>query len=281
MSDPAYVAARRVLLEALDALHDHLASIVLVGAQAIYLRTQDSRLRSAPYTTDGDLAINPRLLVPEPELAATMAAAGFSREPSGPRAPQPGLWYKAATVGGIESEVEIDLLVPQASLPHGSERGARLPNHSPSASRLVPGIEAALVDFSPMSIAALEDDDPRSVSCNVAGVAALVVAKLHKLEDRLAAPGDANRRLDAKDAGDLVRLFLATDATLMRTTLRRLQNEPIAGPVTTAALESLTKLFGGRRTPGTSLAIRALEADLPAAQVEVICIEFAQSVSRP
>lgn len=39
--DPAYIAARRVLLDALNALGPHRASVVLVGAQAIYLHVGD------------------------------------------------------------------------------------------------------------------------------------------------------------------------------------------------------------------------------------------------
>ena len=36
--DPEYVAARRVLLDAFEALGAHRKSVVLVGAQAIYLQ---------------------------------------------------------------------------------------------------------------------------------------------------------------------------------------------------------------------------------------------------
>jgi hypothetical protein len=57
----------------------------------------------------------------------------------------------------------------------------------------------AVVDNSPVELAALEPPDPRLVSVNVAGYGALLVAKLHKLGDRLVTPG----RLDAKDAGNV------------------------------------------------------------------------------
>jgi len=54
---PLMVEARRVLMEALDALADHRGSLVLVGAQAVYLRTDEIALSfSASYTTDADLA---------------------------------------------------------------------------------------------------------------------------------------------------------------------------------------------------------------------------------
>ena len=57
--DPEYVAARRVLLDALEALDDHRAALILVGAQAIYMHTGEGDLAVAPYTTDGDIALDP------------------------------------------------------------------------------------------------------------------------------------------------------------------------------------------------------------------------------
>lgn len=50
--DPEYVAARRVLLDALEALRDQLDAIVLVGAQAIYVHTGAAEFAVAEYTTD-------------------------------------------------------------------------------------------------------------------------------------------------------------------------------------------------------------------------------------
>lgn len=75
--DTECVAARGVLLDALDALGTHRKAVVLVGAQAIYLHVGEGDLAVAPYTTDGDLAIDPRELDDEPELARTLEAAGF------------------------------------------------------------------------------------------------------------------------------------------------------------------------------------------------------------
>lgn len=75
--DPEYVAARRVLLDALEALGPHRKAVVLVGAQAIYLHVGEGDLAVSPYTTDGDLAIDPRALNDEPALGAILEAAGF------------------------------------------------------------------------------------------------------------------------------------------------------------------------------------------------------------
>lgn len=75
--DPEYVAARRVLLDALDALGAQRRAVVLVGAQAIYLRVGESDLAVAPHTTDGDLAVDPRALHDEPDLGGALRGAGF------------------------------------------------------------------------------------------------------------------------------------------------------------------------------------------------------------
>lgn len=82
-----YVQARTVLLDALEALQAHLDAITLVGAQAIYLWVGESDdLGIPPYTTDADLALNPAVLGPEPEIVETLQAAGFDRQQD------PGVW---------------------------------------------------------------------------------------------------------------------------------------------------------------------------------------------
>ena len=60
--DPEYVRARRVLLDALESLAAHGNALVLVGAQAVYLRAGPGDLAVAPYTTDADLCIQPARL---------------------------------------------------------------------------------------------------------------------------------------------------------------------------------------------------------------------------
>lgn len=64
--DELYVVARCVLIDALEALGPHREALVVVGAQAIYLRAGEADLVVAPYTTDGDLALDPDLLAEIP-----------------------------------------------------------------------------------------------------------------------------------------------------------------------------------------------------------------------
>ena len=77
--DRQYVVARSVLLDALDGLGVQRAAVILVGAQAVYLHTGAVELAVAEFTIDADLALDPALLQPSPEIDATMTAAGFSR----------------------------------------------------------------------------------------------------------------------------------------------------------------------------------------------------------
>ncbi len=54
-----YAEARRVLLDALAALQPHIGAVVLIGAQAVYLRTAGRLPTYQPFTTDADLVIGP------------------------------------------------------------------------------------------------------------------------------------------------------------------------------------------------------------------------------
>ena len=75
--DELYVVARSVLLDALEALGAHRDAIVVVGAQAVYLRAGEGDLVVAPYTTDGDLALDPSLLAEIPPIGEALMRADF------------------------------------------------------------------------------------------------------------------------------------------------------------------------------------------------------------
>ncbi len=70
--DPIYIAARKVLLDALQALGPQRDAVVLVGAQAVYLHTGESEVAVAPFTQDADVALHPARLVDEPILATAL-----------------------------------------------------------------------------------------------------------------------------------------------------------------------------------------------------------------
>jgi hypothetical protein len=76
-SDPLYVTARRVLLDALSALGVQRQALILIGAQAIYLHTGDGDLAVAPFTSDADIAIDPSGLQDDPTLATALEVPGL------------------------------------------------------------------------------------------------------------------------------------------------------------------------------------------------------------
>ena len=236
--EPEYVAARRVILDVLEALEAHRKAVVLVGAQAIYIHVGEGDLAVSPYTIDGDLVIDPRELADKPALAETLESAGFEL------AVRPGSW----TMG----EVRIDLMVP-ASMGGSGRRGARLGVHGNEVARKASGLEAAVVDHVPVRVAALDPTDERAFDVNVAGVAALLVAKLHKVDER---KDDATRRQD-KDGLDVLRLLRFAETAHLVTTLTKLVENPIAGDVTREARGLLEDLFSDREAAGALMAVRA------------------------
>jgi Nucleotidyltransferase len=239
------VAARSALLDALQALSAHRDALVLVGAQAVYLQTGAAVVALAEATKDSDLAIDPRGLADFPLLEAAMSAAGFRRDLVNP---QPGAWLSQAGI-------TVDLMVPEALAGRGGRRGARIPPHSRHATRRTPGLEAALVEHAPMTITAVDPADSREATINVAGPAALMVAKLHKLGERKDDPG----RLVDKDAHDIYRLLVAADTVELARGLAALSADPLAGTATTQAITYLRELFTGADALGALMAGRAEE----------------------
>ena len=238
--DVEYVAARRVLLDALEVLGPHHRSLILVGAQAIYLRVGDGDLAVAPFTSDADLAIDPRDLEDEPFLASTLEDAGFEL------VVRPGTWTFKPT------KVQIDFLVP-ATLAGAGRRGARLGAHGTEVARKAAGLEAVLVDRSLIRIAALDPTDSRVFEISVAGIAALLIAKVHKIAER---KDDPIRRKD-KDALDILRILRFADPAQLASTLRSLSADPISLEVTRSARIFFAELFGDRSAIGSQMAVNS------------------------
>jgi hypothetical protein len=272
--DPRYVAARKVLLDALTALSPHAKAIIVAGSQAIYLHTGANDIGIAPYTTDGDLALDPTLLGDEPELETAMRRAGFGVLGGARR--QPGTWIATTEVDGEQLIVPVDLIVPEAVARGHGRRSVPIPPHSSMATRWAIGLEAALVDHSTMTITALDPADTRVVNVEVAGMAAMLVAKSHKIRDRL----NDNKvdRLRDKDAADVYRIMQTAKPAALGDTLRNLRTHPIAGPVTTAAVNLMRDLFGDRGGDGIAMAQRSLALAIPDAQVAAVSIAFTSAL---
>ncbi len=231
--------SREVLLDALSALGDHADNVVVVGAHAVYLRTLDVELAVAPLTSDSDLLLDARNLAPEPLIESAMTAAGFRMR----RTKDPGCWESP-------DGVPVDLMVPETIAGKGRRRAADIEPHCHRVARRSKGLEAALVDRSRTVVPSLAADDRPSIVANVAGPMALIVAKQHKIHERL-----GSTRLSAKDAHDVYRLLVAVDTPVLVQLARVLLAHPLSAEVTREAIGHLGALFAaGPDARGSAMA---------------------------
>ena len=241
-ADQRTISAREGLLDAVEALGAHSEAVILVGAQAIYVHTGEvgARFAVSPFTYDADIALDPALLGSDPTIIEAMAGAGFNLTD------QPGLYRRV-------SGAQVDLLVP-AAVGGPGRRGARLDVHGNRAAMKVHGLEGALVSHAPKEINSLFPDSKRSCVMEVAGPAALLVAKVHKISERV--DHLVRRATVDKDAFDIYRILLAIDASELASEVRLLQENAASRDVTAEAMTKFRELFGTRSGPGTELVIQ-------------------------
>jgi len=221
------VLAPRVLLDAVEALDRQRDALILIGAQAVYIHTGSVQIALPEATKDSDIAIDREQLADDPLIEQAMAEAGFRM------GRDPGSWLGAM-------DVPVDLMMPDTMSDPGATRGARTPPHSKRAIRRAAGLEAAIVDNSPYEITALDHRDPRRFMMRVAGPAALLIAKMHKLGER----NETNvARLDDKDAHDVYRLLSAVPTESLAATLATLRETDLAGTATETGLHHFQELF--------------------------------------
>lgn len=265
--DELYVLARRVLLDALDALGPHCQAIVVVGAQAIYLRVGEADIAVAPFTTDGDLAIDPAKLAEIPPLERALIDAGFVPKTRD----SVGVWItRRPTSQGADTEVAVDLLVPASVSPGAGRRAARLPGHDVRAARIVKGLDGAIVDSETMRVAALDATDARAIDVRVAGPAALIVAKAYKISDR-----QGTDRLSDKDALDVFRLLRGTATSDLANRYMRLLADPRSADAANNARSLIETQFLTRTGIGVEMAIRSAGPLANADEIGASCVALA------
>lgn len=240
----ARIDAREALLDAVDALGSHSDAAVLVGAQAVYVHSEseDASFSVSPFTYDADITLDPELLRDAPPIVDVMERAGFRL------GDQPGLYRRG-------DRHRVDLLVPEAVGGPG-RRGARLGAHGTRAAMKVRGLEGAIVSHEERTIRSLALGAIRSCNQKVAGPAALLVAKVHKLGERVEESDGPRRHQLDKDAFDIYRLLRAVDATAMASELRLLHSHEVSRGVTSEALSIFKTLFSDPTDAGTRLVVR-------------------------
>ncbi|MHB1342369.1 MAG: hypothetical protein ACYC77_10310 [Coriobacteriia bacterium] len=256
----------------------HFKAIATRSCSSARRRSTSTPVPVAEFTTDGDVAIDPRLLSSDPEIASAMRKASFFLDERDGRE-LVGVWASMREIAGVPAKVTVDLLVPDA-LGGAGRRAARVPQHEKGSMLKVHGLEAALVDNSVVSIGALESTDARSFTMKVAGPTALLISKTIKLSERVAA-GALERgrpdRVKPKDALDVLRLLQVIPSARLAEGFVGLLPDETAGPVTSQALGKLPSLFGDADSPGSQLAAEAAAPEPPeviAASCAALCREL-------
>ena len=175
----------------------------------------------------------------------------------------------------VETNVQIDLLVPASVSPGRGRRAARLPGHDSRAARIVNGLEGALVDADVLRVAALDPDDARCLNVRVAGSAALLVAKVHKIADRT----DTDRLSD-KDALDVLRLLRGTPTDELVRRYRSLLGDDRSAAAATLGRTLFEVQFAKRAGMGVEMAIRSAGPLADADEIAASCEALAKDLLR-
>ena len=134
-----------------------------------------------------------------------------------------------------------------------------------------------------MAIGSFSTEDHRSFEIQVAGPAALLVAKIHKLADR--ADEQGSPRLNNKDAFDVYRLLLAIQARELAEEAAILRGHSRSQEVTEEALTKFSELFGTDSGTGTQLVVDHIgpleNPDFIAASVVALAQELLNAVDVP
>ncbi len=114
----------------------------------------------------------------------------------------------------------------------------------------------------------------------VAGPAALLVAKAHKITERIG----ATDRVSDKDALDVLRLLQATETATLAAALARLAGDELSAAATAEAVSQLAPLFGNPQAPGIRMAAGAArlsaDADVVSASFTALVADLLAAISR-
>lgn len=233
--------SRRLLIETVAELQPFHESLTVIGSHAVYARAEglfEGYIFES--TADADLAVDPAFVGPDPRIIDLMQSAGLERA----HPDRPGIYGYAGEAHIPQlTRTTIDLLVPEIFAGRG-RRSASITGQRNAATR-ASGIELALFDRSEMILDTLPiDPNPLRASVHVAGHAALLTAKAHKLMDRLADFERRPHRLRPKDSVDVGLLMLSSQPDEVADTLSRARTEhPAVADLIDTAISFLIEQF--------------------------------------
>ena len=211
---PEIVESRALLLRVLELLNDQSEALTVLGAHAVFEQTKTViDLPSMDSTHDADLGVAPGLLLPMPLLDEVMDSARL--EPASPS--RPGVWgLKSEHNKPLRDRLTVDLIAP-ASVSGPGRRSADVGPHGRRSVSKTVGTELSLIDRQWLTIQSFDDQQPDREGY-VAGIAALICAKVFKISDRVD-PVELARnpeRFKSKDVTDLFRLMIARNGADVR-----------------------------------------------------------------
>jgi hypothetical protein len=231
--------SRRLLIDAIIALAPFKNAITVVGAHAVHVWVQNAWGPIDMETTrDADVSINPSFVADNPKIIDALKAIGL----------EPALKDRPGTYGLLAesalpwtARTTFDILVPEAYA-GGGRRAARIPGQKNAASRAI-GLELSSWDRHLLKLTA-SDESAMETSAFVAGPAALLVAKAHKVHERLGQVATRPERLRPKDSGDVALLMMVSDpADVAHIMAERIREHPEIASVVYTAANRLVEMY--------------------------------------
>jgi hypothetical protein len=134
----------------------------------------------------------------------------------------------------------------------------------------VKGLDGALVDADVMPVAALDAGDTREIDIRVAGPASLLVAKVHKINDR-----HGTDRQSDKDALDVLRLLRGTETPEIVKRYSTLLLDERSAAAANEARALLENQFTTRTGIGVEMVIRSSGPLANADEIAASCVALA------
>jgi len=232
--------SRRLLIDTLRALSGFADAVTVIGAHPVHVWVQDAwGPIDMQATRDADLAVNPVFVTPDPKLLDLMNGIGAAPA----LRDRPGVYgYQAEADLPLDQRTTIDLIAPEVYAGPG-RRAARIAGQQHAASRAV-GLELAIWDRHRRTLGTLNEPADR-VDAWVAGPAALLVAKTHKVRERLLEVDTRPNRLRPKDSGDVVLLMMISEPTGVAQVMRTQSDaHPEIAQTVADAARWLSEMYG-------------------------------------
>ena len=254
-ADARYGAARsrRLLIDTIDALGPFAGSVTVIGAHAVHVWVQEAwGPVDIEATRDGDVVLNPVFVAESPKLVDLMSTIGVTPA----TADRPGIYgYTSEADLPWGERTTVDLIVPEAYAGPG-RRAARITGQPGAVSR-ARGLELAIWDRHLTTLTTV-DEPAKSIPAHVAGPAALLIAKAHKVHERLQQVTARPDRLRPKDSGDIALLtMIAPAAEAANTMAAGIREHPEIFDAVTAGAAFLVEMY---RDPESLPRLQATDA---------------------